>query len=377
MAATNRYPLGRNDIQSPKRKSPKLRLVPTRPKPGNDNPRPKASKFPVTDLRPPTKRMPISRVALPWSPGNAPKVGYRFAGKLYKATLFRFFPHIDDVMNTLDGLVARGWRNNISTGYKWCRPDNPTRTKHSGWSASTCLNFSTKPGTVWSSGKKWWHIGFLNTVNTRFYTHEMLEFNPKPNPSAPPVLYPPVMIPIGPPIGLPLFPAPPITPPLRFPQPNSPLPESSVRGWGGSFGGGYPPIIARPMPPEPGVKERKFKKGIKGLASAGFAGLAGLSEINDGVDSFYGAISARVRKEKLFKKMHGRGRNMGERALFVFENFDKVDMGKALYNVAKNELEDNMVGRLIGAHNRAMKRLGARPHVANFGLRTATRGFFY
>jgi len=125
---------------------------------------------------------------------------------------------------------------------------------------------------------------------------------------------------------------------------------------------GSPVIRPAPVPrapPRPPVKEQKLNAPAGRVANA-LARLAGAaSEANDFVGALWGALPPRYQTPATGPRQFGRAwgdRPFRRKWRDVYDNWDKINWAKALENLAVNEVEDRIVGRALGAANRADRR---------------------
>lgn len=100
-------------------------------------------------------------------------------------------------------------------------------------------------------------------------------------------------------------------------------------------------------PPPRGVKERKVLARVGGLAGAA---LSGATEFRDFVGSFWDALPKDIRKE-YWQKYAPKGKPgvIPEVPILLkleglYRHYDKIDMKEAFINLAKNQMEDALIG---------------------------------
>lgn len=101
------------------------------------------------------------------------------------------------------------------------------------------------------------------------------------------------------------------------------------------------PRTANPRKPPKGTKETKKtpRGGLAGAVMAGMGkGLSSYSELGDFVESLHEALPKDLQK----------GKNLGEKMRDLYTHLNKIDWEKAVVNLAKNQLEDLVVGSAIG-----------------------------
>lgn len=98
------------------------------------------------------------------------------------------------------------------------------------------------------------------------------------------------------------------------------------------------------QPPPRGTRERKVIANIPGSHfSAKLINL--VTETKDAVDAFWWALPAKFRKGTL----------LPDRFRDLWQHWDEVDMGKALRNLIRNEITDQVVGRIGRAVSRTYR----------------------
>lgn len=109
-------------------------------------------------------------------------------------------------------------------------------------------------------------------------------------------------------------------------------------------------------PPGPGEKEVKLRAtlpaGVLAIQKAGHAVTEGL----DLLDSFYDALPKTVRSAGVFKGGKWWKVSPQEKVRVIWNNFDQLDWDKVIKNLAKNEIEDRILGRANASADRALTR---------------------
>lgn len=100
--------------------------------------------------------------------------------------------------------------------------------------------------------------------------------------------------------------------------------------------------------PSKGEKERKVRAGRGAYRVLAWA--LELTEFKDAVDSIYEAIPGAPRVSWVTFRVG-----------YIYENWDKVDLNQAAYNLVYNQLEDAIVGGAMRRVADSRKRLGQRP----------------
>lgn len=151
-------------------------------------------------------------------------------------------------------------------------------------------------------------------------------------------------------------------PPANDVKPESPGDRKRVLEWPSS----RIRIQSRPntrRPPRRNEKEQKFK-GSSGAARMIFGKLArgkeALTEMDDFIDNIFEALPKKTQKE-----LKGRKTPQGKLKK-IYDNFDKVDWEQAAKNIAKNYIEDKMMGRALREADRISDALG---HKSRLGAR--------
>lgn len=111
-----------------------------------------------------------------------------------------------------------------------------------------------------------------------------------------------------------------------------------------------------PRRPRRGEKERKIRG--QGLVKIFGAGLSNYSEVGDFIDCIWDALPEQYQTpaKRAGEAIHRNSRvHLGDKMMDLYENLDKVDFGEAVKNLILNQIEDAVVGRLIG---RATKTFG-------------------
>lgn len=123
-------------------------------------------------------------------------------------------------------------------------------------------------------------------------------------------------------------------------------------------------------PPRRDERERKFqdKKDILRVALARW-GMAP-TEWVDLIDALYAALPKEIRS---LDRNHG---TVYRRARAVWENLDRLDVPSAVRNVVLNEIEDRIIGRILGKLNRRGAEIfGAERHATYRGATGLSRNF--
>lgn len=116
-----------------------------------------------------------------------------------------------------------------------------------------------------------------------------------------------------------------------------------------------PPTPPRPRPPPPRTKEGKFGASAGGRALAWAArGLSAgenvLTEAKDFVNALWKALPTSSKRKY--------GGSLKGKLNALYNDFDKIDWGKAFGNLVANEIEDRTIGRAIGKGGRQARRVG-------------------
>lgn len=107
----------------------------------------------------------------------------------------------------------------------------------------------------------------------------------------------------------------------------------------------------RQKPPKKNEKQRKFKLGLGGTAIGFLLNLA--TESADFIESFYWAIDKDARAKWWHENAAGKRKLSPQQMLAaIFANLDHMDWGKALQNLAENQLEDAIIGAVAGGIGR-------------------------
>ena len=120
------------------------------------------------------------------------------------------------------------------------------------------------------------------------------------------------------------------------------------------------PWVHNNRPPGPGEKEKKFISNARGTIMAVFGGV---TEVGDIVDSLWEALpkSKRYGYYLLHKKGGGtfwkrrHGATLGRKIVDVYRGLDSIDMNAAIWNLATNEIQDHLIGKLGKASQKAQK----------------------
>lgn len=118
-----------------------------------------------------------------------------------------------------------------------------------------------------------------------------------------------------------------------------------------------------PPPAKPPGKDTKEKKTIMNVASGSFVGrvINAVTETKDVVDAIYDALPYSIRKK------YRNNIPAQEKAKIIYANLGKVDMQKAIENLAWNQVEDFAYGKLGKAVGKANRRIG-RPVGVQTGI---------
>lgn len=118
-----------------------------------------------------------------------------------------------------------------------------------------------------------------------------------------------------------------------------------------------------PSPPRRGERERKVRTNLPaGLVNSA---LNAVTEGADLIDAVYQALPEKLRKREQAKR-HGKDPKIGDKLWLLWNNYDKVDIEQAAFNVVKEGIEDAVFGRLGQAAGR-----GRRSPYGDYG---GTRG---
>lgn len=102
-------------------------------------------------------------------------------------------------------------------------------------------------------------------------------------------------------------------------------------------------------PPGPREKEKKVPASTAArVAFAGLRAIAAYSEANDFVEVLWRAIPRRYRT---------RGANNAERWEDVWNNWERIELGEALFGYLANEVQDQAIGRAMGRAREGARRL--------------------
>lgn len=139
----------------------------------------------------------------------------------------------------------------------------------------------------------------------------------------------------------PLQPNVPLLPPYEVPQLGSvTITATAINA---VAGGGH-----QKRPPRSDERERKFRMGNSALRIV-MGVLSGLTEAGDLIDAIYKSIPAKGTARR-WKGRDGKWREAAitpqDKLAFIMFNWDKIDLGDALWNIAENELEDRAFGTL-------------------------------
>lgn len=89
-----------------------------------------------------------------------------------------------------------------------------------------------------------------------------------------------------------------------------------------------------------------------------------ITELDDFIDNIFEALPKSVQK-----KLKGRKTPQGK-LKHIYDNFDKVDWTEAGKNIAKNHIEDKLMGRALKEANRIAGNLG---HKSTLGARDVAK----
>ena len=149
-------------------------------------------------------------------------------------------------------------------------------------------------------------------------------------------------------------------PPAPDVTPSPPAARKRVLEWAGS----RPRISSQPntrRTPRRNEKEKKFK-GSSGAARMIFGKLArgkeAITEMDDFIDNIFEALPKSEQK-----KLKGR-KTPQDKLKSIYDNFDKVDWEQAGKNIAKNWIEDRLMGSALGAANKISDKLGQQSRLA-------------
>lgn len=201
-----------------------------------------------------------------------------------------------------------------------------------------------------------------------------------PFPGKPPWLPIPIISPYPPPVvepGSPLLPQPrprpfpmprPTTKPPWWPKSPDGQPDEGTGGWPVRTPGTGTAVVLRPdSKQQPGARHRferppKRTKEVKGRVYGNPGGpVVGLineiSEFRDAMQSVYDALPLKLR-QRLFVENGRRSLTLLKMSKAVYQHVSEVDVGEAVKNLAKNEIEDRFFGKLSKLRNRAAYRNG-------------------
>lgn len=128
--------------------------------------------------------------------------------------------------------------------------------------------------------------------------------------------------------------------------------------------GSNPGTEVAPLPgrPRPRQKEKKVYAKLKGGAARL---VSGITETADAVDAIYEALPEKLRK-KLEKRYRQQAIREGrwvtipphQKAEWIYRYWKKVDIVQAMKNLAINELEDRVIGKLAQGARKTSRRMG-------------------
>lgn len=242
-------------------------------------------------------------------------------------------------------------------------------------------NYCIGAGCATTRSKELEHVGFNRpgTSPQRFYSGspwwfpaQHLAVSPAVNPHALPINAPvqqPKPMPYRSVPAMPVFdPYAPGTTPLRGPLPVRAISPSPWRN-GIVVRPNAPPSPAPPhvrRPPVKGEKERKPGRDVKRAIDP----IVGpITEAVDAIDAVYDALPWSVRKQVYRKCRAGGGQprecmTPQKKLKVIYDNAHRLDMAKVVENLAKNHLEDRVIGELS---RRADKNLRDRGWHDTFG----------
>lgn len=129
-----------------------------------------------------------------------------------------------------------------------------------------------------------------------------------------------------------------------------------------------PRFVPRRPPEGPQVKEVKLRA-ISGVVGIAQKAMHATTELLDHLDSFHDALPKNVQAKGGFVPGLGfRNATPQAKAEAVMKNFDKLDWNEVIKNVAKNEIEDRILGRANAKADRALN---------NSPVGRITRGFAF
>lgn len=116
-------------------------------------------------------------------------------------------------------------------------------------------------------------------------------------------------------------------------------------------------------PVKTGTKERKtYIKAPAVVASA----MNAVTETEDFVDAFWDALPDRVKNREMARR-HGKKPKFQDKAWQVWRYWHEVDLSQAMINLALNEVQDRVIGRMSRAANQNIGRYSRRPVGRTFG----------
>jgi hypothetical protein len=139
-----------------------------------------------------------------------------------------------------------------------------------------------------------------------------------------------------------------------------------------------------PTAPGPRTRERKFTVmgGIRRAFPMAIAALEGSTEVLDLLDAAHKALPPKFRARGWFNPKTGKGGQASpqKKAKALFKHYQEVDVNEFVRNVVKNELSDQMHGRLAHGSKVQAQRSGSvasaeSGHVLDGGHRSAEKWF--
>ncbi len=168
------------------------------------------------------------------------------------------------------------------------------------------------------------------------------------------------------PLSAPISPHVAVPPDIVVGVPAPPVPAVITLPGGTTVVPSLPSVPAPPRePPGRGERERKIRVRRNGVVQAVRGVVGQVTEFLDALDAFYGALPLHLRPG--YYPLHRAdgtvfyikrwNPSVRQRAEAVYRHFDQLDLNRLVYNVARNEVGD----RLIGS---AAQRLGETAHTA-------------
>ena len=116
------------------------------------------------------------------------------------------------------------------------------------------------------------------------------------------------------------------------------------------------PVSPPRRPPPPATKEVKLRA-ITGVVAIAQKAMHATTELLDHIDSFHDALpDSKKARPKFIKGLGWRKASPQDKVRAVMQNFDALDWNEVIKNVAKNELEDRILGRANAGADRALNR---------------------